>query len=88
MIYKKELLLVLVCFVISSCNTTEYKQFKIDNKLIIKIKKLVEENNRDKLLSSLAYVHYADLAEIFELLEKCLSIHKKCLLRKFDGNIY
>ena len=45
------------------------KQFKIDNKLIIKIKKLVEENNRDKLLSSLAYVHYADLAEIFELLE-------------------
>ena len=31
MIYKKELLLVLVCFVISSCNMTEYKQFKIDN---------------------------------------------------------
>mgnify|MGYP003306446760 FL=1 len=45
------------------------KQFKIDNELIIKIKKLVEENNRDKLLSSLADVHYADLAEIFELLE-------------------
>ena len=31
MIYKKELLLVLVCFVISSCNITEYKQIKIDN---------------------------------------------------------
>ena len=45
------------------------KQFKIDNELISKIKKLIEENNRDKLLSSLADVHYADLAEIFELLE-------------------
>ena len=31
MIYKKELLLVLVCFVISSCNISEYKQLKIDN---------------------------------------------------------
>jgi magnesium transporter len=45
------------------------KQFKIDNELISKIKKLIEENNRDKLLSSLADIHYADLAEIFELLE-------------------
>ena len=44
------------------------KQFKIDNELIIKIKKLIEDNNRDKLLSSLADIHYADLAEIFELL--------------------
>ena len=33
------------------------------------IKKLIEDNNRDKLLSSLADIHYADLAEIFELLE-------------------
>ena len=45
------------------------KQFKIDNELVIKIKKLIEDNNRDKLLSSLADIHYADLAEIFELLE-------------------
>ncbi len=45
------------------------KQFKIDNELISKIKKLIEDNNRDKLLSSLADIHYADLAEIFELLE-------------------
>ena len=45
------------------------KQFKIDNELVIKIKKLIEDNNRDKLLSSLAVIHYADLAEIFELLE-------------------
>ena len=45
------------------------KQFKIDNELISKIKKLIEDNNRDKLLSSLADIHYADLAEIFELLD-------------------
>ena len=45
------------------------KQFKIDNELISKIKKLIEDNNRDKLLASLADIHYADLAEIFELLE-------------------
>ena len=45
------------------------KQFKINDELISKIKKLIEDNNRDKLLSSLADIHYADLAEIFELLE-------------------
>ena len=45
------------------------KQFKIDDELISKIKKLIEDNNRDKLLSILADIHYADLAEIFELLE-------------------
>ena len=45
------------------------KQFKINDELIVKIKKLIENNNRDKLLSNLADIHYADLAEIFELLE-------------------
>ena len=45
------------------------KQFKINDELISKIKKLIEDNNTDKLLSSLADIHYADLAEIFELLE-------------------
>ena len=45
------------------------KQFKINDELISKINKLIEDNNRDKLLSSLADIHYADLAEIFELLE-------------------
>ena len=45
------------------------KQFKINDELINKIKKLIENNNRDKLLSNLADIHYADLAEIFELLE-------------------
>ena len=44
------------------------KQFKINDELISKIKKLIEDNNRDKLLSSLEDIHYADLAEIFELL--------------------
>lgn len=44
------------------------KQFIINDELISKIKKLIEDNNRDKLLSSLADIHYADLAEIFELL--------------------
>ena len=44
------------------------KQFKINDELISKIKKLIEDNNRDKLLASLADIHYADLAEIFELL--------------------
>ena len=45
------------------------KQFKINDELISKIKKLIEDNNTNKLLSSLADIHYADLAEIFELLE-------------------
>ena len=45
------------------------KQFKINDELISKIKKLIEDNNRDKVLSILANIHYADLAEIFELLE-------------------
>ena len=45
------------------------KQYKINDELISNIKKLIEDNNRDKLLSSLADIHYADLAEIFELLE-------------------
>ena len=45
------------------------KQFKINDELISDIKKLIEDNSRDKLLSSIADIHYADLAEIFELLE-------------------
>ena len=32
MVYQKKLLLVFACLFISSCNLTEYKQFKIDNK--------------------------------------------------------
>ena len=44
------------------------KQFKINDELISNIKKLIEDNSTDKLLSSIADIHYADLAEIFELL--------------------
>ena len=44
------------------------KQFKINDGLISKIKKLIKDNSREKLLSSLKDIHYADLAEIFELL--------------------
>ena len=45
------------------------KQFKINDELINKIKKLIESKDRERLSSSLADIHYADLAEIFELLE-------------------
>ena len=45
------------------------KQFKINDELISNIKKLIEDNSTDKLLSSIADIHYADLADIFELLE-------------------
>ena len=45
------------------------KQFKINDELIRNIKRLIEDNSTDKLLSSIADIHYADLAEIFELLE-------------------
>ena len=45
------------------------KQFKINDELISNIKKLIEDKSTDKLLSSIADIHYADLAEIFELLE-------------------
>ena len=48
------------------------KQFKINDELISKIKKLIEDNNRDKLLSSLADIHYADLAEIDEDLREII----------------
>ncbi len=45
------------------------KQFKINDELINKIKKLIESKDRERLSSILADIHYADLAEIFELLD-------------------
>ena len=45
------------------------RQFKINNELINKIKKLIKLNDKDKLIINLEELHYADLAEIFELLE-------------------
>ena len=45
------------------------RQFKINTELINKIKKLIKLNDKDKLIGNLEELHYADLAEIFELLE-------------------
>jgi len=44
-------------------------QFKINDELINKIKKLIENEDKDKLISILKDLHYADLAEILELIE-------------------
>ena len=45
------------------------RQFKVNDELIIKIKKLIKDNDNEKLIMDLNEFHYADLAEIFELLE-------------------
>ena len=45
------------------------RQFKVNNELINKIKKLIKGNDNEKLIMNLNELHYADLAEIFELLE-------------------
>ena len=45
------------------------RQFKVNDELIIKIKKLIKDNDNEKLIMDLNDFHYADLAEIFELLE-------------------
>ena len=44
-------------------------QFKINDELIDRIKKLILSEDKSKLIEKLKDVHYADLAEIFELLE-------------------
>jgi len=44
-------------------------QFKINNELIDRIKKLILSEDKSKVIEKLKDVHYADLAEIFELLE-------------------
>ena len=44
-------------------------QFKINDELIDRIKKLISSGDKTKLIENLKDVHYADLAEIFELLE-------------------
>ena len=45
------------------------RQFKVNDELINKIKKLIKDNDNEKLIMDLNEFHYADLAEIFELLE-------------------
>ena len=44
-------------------------QFKINDELIDRIKKLILSEDKSKVIEKLKDVHYADLAEIFELLE-------------------
>ena len=45
------------------------RQFKVNDELINKIKGLIRNNDNKKLVMDLNELHYADLAEIFELLE-------------------
>ena len=45
------------------------RQFKVNDELINKVKRLISNDDKDKLIMSLEELHYADLAEIFELLE-------------------
>ena len=45
------------------------RQFKVNDELINKIKKLISNDDKDKLITNLEELHYADLAEIFESLE-------------------
>ena len=61
MIYKKELLLVLVCFVISSCNITEYKQIKIDNgKYYFTYNQDIPSSLQEKINSMIGQSSYSD----------------------------
>ena len=68
MIYKKELLLVLVCFVISSCNITEYKQFKIDNeKYYFTYNKDIPSSLQEKINSMIGQSSYSDNSKKSEI---------------------
>ena len=45
------------------------RQFKVNNELIDNIKRLITTSDKEKLVENLNDLHYADLAEIFQLLE-------------------
>ena len=45
------------------------RQFKVNDELIDNIKRLITISDKEKLVKNLNDLHYADLAEIFELLE-------------------
>ena len=45
------------------------RQFKVNDELIDNIKRLITISDKEKLVKDLDDLHYADLAEIFELLE-------------------
>jgi hypothetical protein len=40
------------------------RQFKVNDELINKIKRLIKSNDNEKLIMDLNELHYADLAEI------------------------
>ena len=44
-------------------------QVKINDELISKIKRLIENDDKERLISIVSDFHYADLAEVFELIE-------------------
>ena len=68
MIYKKELLLVLVCFVISSCNITEYKQIKIDNeKHYFTYNQDIPSSLQEKINSMIGQSSYSDNSKKSEI---------------------
>ena len=68
MIYKKELLLVLVCFVISSCNISEYKQFKIDNgKYYFTYNQDIPSSLQEKINSMIGQSSYGDNSKKSEI---------------------
>ena len=68
MIYKKELLLVLVCFVISSCNITEYKQLKIDNgKYYFTYNQDIPFSLQEKINSMIGQSSYSDNSKKSEI---------------------
>lgn len=68
MIYKKELLLVLVCFVISSCNISEYKQFKIDNgKYYFTYNQDIPFSLQEKINSMIGQSSYSDNSKKSEI---------------------
>lgn len=68
MIYKKELLLVLVCFVISSCNINEYKQLKIDNgKYYFTYNQDIPFSLQEKINSMIGQSSYSDNSKKSEI---------------------
>ena len=68
MIYKKELLLVLVCFIVSSCNINEYKQFKIDSgKYYFTYNQDIPSSLQEKINSMIGQSSYGDNSKKSEI---------------------
>ena len=68
MIYKKGLLLVLVCFIVSSCNINEYKQFKIDSgKYYFTYNQDIPSSLQEKINSMIGQSSYGDNSKKSEI---------------------